>query len=96
MRAHARACARAAGVAGVPCVAARAGAGFHLNDRPHDVAAAAGGAAPAVVAHAGNDAVLLLDPKQLQGIGGDLEAFGSALETARLTAGLDWPGRQTS
>jgi len=48
------------------------------------------------VAHAGNDAVLLLDPKQLQGIGGDLEAFGSALETARLTAGLDWPGRQTS
>ncbi len=82
-------------MAGVPCVAARAGAGFHLNDRPHDVAAAAGGAAPAVVAHAGNGAVLLLGPKQLEGIG-DLEAFGSALETARLAARLDWPGRQTS
>ncbi len=48
------------------------------------------------MAHAGNDAVLLLDPKQLEGIGGDLEAFGSALETARLAAALDWPGRQTS
>ncbi|MBA3246280.1 MAG: hypothetical protein H0T61_14065 [Actinobacteria bacterium] len=69
---------------------------FHRTTALTTLRLRAGGAAPAVVAHAGNDAVLLLDPKQLEGIGGDLEAFGSALETARLAAALDWPGRQTS
>jgi len=70
---------------------------YHLNDRPDDVAAVAGGIAPVVVAHTGEDArgetVLLLGPGKLERVGGDLAAFSSALEAARLEAGLDWPSR---
>ncbi len=66
---------------------------FHLNDRPDDVAVATGLAAPAVVAHTGDETVLLLNPEQLEQVGGDLAAFGSALEAALLGAGLHWPRR---
>ena len=69
---------------------------FHLNDRPGDVAAASDRAAPAVVAHSGAEAVLLLDPEQLERIGGDLAGFGSALDAAVLGAGLDWPAKSAS
>ena len=69
---------------------------FHLNDRPGDVAAASESAAPAVVAHSGAEAVLLLDPEQLERIGGDLAGFGSALDAAVLGAGLDWPAKSAS
>jgi hypothetical protein len=65
---------------------------FHLNDRPPEVAAASGGAAPAVVAHAGAETVLLLGREQLEAIGGDLDAFRAALEEQRRAAGLEWPG----
>jgi len=65
---------------------------FHLNDRPADVATASGGRAPAVVAHAGADAVLVLGRDELERIGGDLEAFAVALEERRDAAGLVWPG----
>lgn len=64
---------------------------FHLNDRPQDVAAASGGAAPAVIAHAGDEAVLLLGRDELERIGGDLDAFGDALDRQRSAAGLVWP-----
>ena len=65
---------------------------FHLNDRPDDVAAASGNTAPAVVGHAGSEAVLLLDRAELERIGGDLDAFGAALEERSRAAGLAWPG----
>jgi hypothetical protein len=63
---------------------------FHLNDRPPEVAAASGGTAPAVVAHAGTEEVLLLGRTRLEAIG-DLDAFGAALEEQRRAAGLEWP-----
>ncbi|MCP9487428.1 MAG: hypothetical protein MSC30_16390 [Gaiellaceae bacterium MAG52_C11] len=64
---------------------------FHLNDRPDDVAAASGGSAPAVVAHTGGEAIALLDRKQLERIGGDLDAFGAELDGTLLATGLAWP-----
>lgn len=64
---------------------------FHLNDRPASVAAASGGVAPAVVAHTCSEAVLLLGRDELERIGGDLDAFGTALEEQRSAAGLVWP-----
>ena len=64
---------------------------YHLNDQPDDVAAAAAGSAPAVVAHSGRDAVLLLDRPELERIGGELERFRSALDAAVEDAGLAWP-----
>jgi hypothetical protein len=64
---------------------------FHLNDRPPEVAAASAGTAPAVVAHTGAEAVLLLGREQLEAIGGDLDAFGAALDEQRRAAGLEWP-----
>ena len=64
---------------------------YHLNDRPEDVAAASDGTAPAVVAHVGLDAVLLLGRDELERIGGDLDAFGAALDAKRRASGLDWP-----
>ena len=64
---------------------------FHLDDRPEDVAVASGGSAPAVVAHTGRDTVLLLGRDELERIGGDLEAFGAALDERRSAADLQWP-----
>ena len=64
---------------------------YHLNDRPDDVAAASGGSAPSVVAHAAGETLLLLGPDELERIGGDLDKFGSALEAAVQNAGLAWP-----
>ena len=66
---------------------------YHLNDQPDDVAAAAAGSAPAVVAHSGSDAVLLLDRPELERIGGELERFRLALDAAVEDAGLAWPAR---
>jgi hypothetical protein len=66
---------------------------YHLNDQPDDVAAAAAGSAPAVVAHCGRDAVLLLDRPELERIGGELEQFRLALDAAVEDAGLAWPSR---
>ena len=66
-------------------------AAFHLNDRPPEVAAASGGTAPAVVAHTGAEAVLLLGRERLEAIGADLDAFGAALDEQRRAAGLEWP-----
>ena len=65
-------------------------AAFHLDDRPAEVAAASGGGAPAVVAHAGAEAVLLLGREQLERLG-DLDACGAALDEQRRAAGLEWP-----
>jgi len=64
---------------------------YHLNDQPDDVAAAAAGSAPVVVAHSGRDAVLLLDRPELERIGGDLDRFRSALDAAVEDGGLEWP-----
>jgi len=66
---------------------------YHLNDQPDDVAAAAAGSAPAVVAHSGSDAVLLLDRPELERVGGELEQFRFALDAAIEDAGLAWPAR---
>ena len=66
---------------------------YHLNDQPAGVAAAAAGSAPAVVAHSGSDAVLLLDRPELERVGGELERFRLALDAAVEDAGLAWPAR---
>lgn len=56
---------------------------YHLNELPADVAATvAGVGSPVVLARTGQGLVTLLDPAQLDRIGGSVEAFEHALSAS--------------
>jgi hypothetical protein len=68
----------------------------HLNERTEAVRAASQGRTPCVLAHhRGQDGTLtvteLLGPAELDGLGGDVEAFGTAVRTRLHAVGLVLP-----
>jgi len=66
---------------------------YHLNDRPPELAALGGGAAPLVAAHAGGETTLVLGPAELEPLGGDVAAFAAALVASLAELGLELPSQ---
>ena len=64
---------------------------FHLNDRPDDVAGAPEAPRRPSSRTPGATQPCYSAPKQLEGIGRDLETFAAGLDAAVPTAGLAWP-----
>ena len=64
---------------------------FHRDDQPDVVRAAAGGAAPVVVAETDRGVTGMLGAAQLDACQGSIEALVTAVEDAVAAAGLTWP-----
>ena len=62
----------------------------HLNERSEEVARFTDGRTACVIAHTDQGLVMLLDPQQLE-LGGSVDAFQQALQTAVEREGLRWP-----
>lgn len=60
----------------------------HRNERSAAVATATHGRLPAVVAHTDEGVVVVLGPEELDGLGGDVDAFAERLRDALVAAGL--------
>jgi len=62
---------------------------YHLNDRPPELARLAGGAAPIVAAHVGDEVTLVLGPDELEPVGGDVAGFSAVLARRLAELGLE-------
>lgn len=62
---------------------------FHRDDAPIDVLTAADHRLPVVVVRTPNELTVLLGPDDLEGLGGDVERFHSALVAACARRGIE-------
>ena len=64
---------------------------FHRDDQPAAIRAAAGGAAPVVLAETADDMLVVAGPDELAACAGPPEQLVAAIESALTTLDLSWP-----